>query len=511
MTAPTPYKCMNCGHTKPVPFETCGECGGGRIKRVDQARGKASASAPKSPPDKSRDLTDIKGKEPPRYKLGLPEVERVFGGGGIVRGARVLIAGPPGIGKSTLLLMLAGAVARSYPTTACSVLYATGEESADRIGSRAHRLGQSVRGCRVIATTQLDDVEEALRRWRPNLAIVDSAPTMTSEADGGGEGTVKQIKIVTRRLGDLCIGMNTTLIVVAHVTKEGIVGGPRALEHLVDFFAMFEGDRRSPIRTLTTIKNRDGAAGESAVLEMDGTGLREVPDAAKAILSERAKGMPGSVIFPAAEADRPTLIEIEAAATATNEIDEHGDPVDRPPRLGSSVSIPSGRIPRMVALLSATVPMSGMTIDVEANGPPGTAFSETPMDLAIVAAIASSALGAPLPDDMVVLGTVSVTGRVKAVHRCRARLEAAMAAGFTRAIVPADNVTRGEIPKGLLVTPVTSVGDLAMFLKGIPVSVRPIRRGPRQADKALQQGIEAIHGAPTIERPGSLQPQQDPS
>lgn len=462
--------CLDCG----APCSTgasCAVCGSGRIGeiRAPQTARKEQERAG----DPTVDVTSVAGKDTPRYRLdGMPELERGFGGGGVPKGARVLIAGPPGIGKSTLFLSISGAVARSYPSAACSVLYVTGEETVERIGGRAKRLGQSIKGIRILKTSQLADAEAAIKKWRPKMAIIDSVPTLTSEADGSGEGTVKQIKAVTKRLSEMCEKQRTTLLLITHVTKDGIPGGPRALEHLVDIFAMFEGDRRTPIRVLTFIKNRDGAAGETVVMEMTAGGLREVPDPASLSLAERSRGTPGSVIFAAAESERPVLLEVEAMVSTPDapEGDEEKT-VERAPRVNSAVGLPPGRAARLLPLLaSAGVAKSpGTVIDVEANVPAGGAFTESAVDLAVAAAIVSSSMSVVIPEDVVVMGSVSVTGRVKSVHRCQARLEAAMSAGFVRAVVPGENVRRGEVPRGMLAVPIDSLSELVSWVTSVAI------------------------------------------
>mgnify|MGYP000891341187 CR=1 FL=1 len=480
--------CLDCG-APCSPDASCAVCGGGRIGeiRAPQTKRREQDGAA----DPSVDVTTVAGKDTPRYRLdGMPELERGFGGGGVPKGARVLIAGPPGIGKSTLFLSISGAVARSYPSAVCSVLYVTGEETVERIGGRAKRLGQSIKGIRILKTSQLADAEAAIKKWRPKLAIIDSVPTLTSEADGSGEGSVKQIKTVTKRLSEMCEKQRTTLLLITHVTKDGIPGGPRALEHLVDIFAMFEGDRRTPIRVLTFIKNRDGAAGETVVMEMTAGGLREVPDPASLSLAERSRGTPGSVIFAAAESERPVLLEVEAMVSTPEPADgdeEKEKVAERAPRVNSAVGLPPGRAARLLPLLASAgvAKAPGTVIDVEANVPAGGAFTESAVDLAVAAAVVSSSMSVVIPEDVVVMGSVSVTGRVKSVHRCQARLEAAMSAGFVRAVLPGENVRRGEVPRGMVAVPIDSLSELVSWVTSI--AIVPGKRRVQQEPPAPQE------------------------
>ncbi len=434
-----------------------------------------AAKAPKAPPastvrDRSIDICQIRGNDPPRYYFDMPEVERVFGGG-LVRGARILVGGAPGIGKSTLFMMIAGAVARKNPPTKrrCSVVYVSGEEPDQRIGARARRLDQSVPGLRVLTTNKIQEVEATLAAQQPYMVIIDSVSTLSGEEDGGGEGTVKQVSAVVRRIGERCDAMGTTMLLISHVTKDGLLAGPRKLEHLVDAVAMFDGDRKTPIRVLQIIKNRDGPPGEAAVLEMTSDGLREVKDPTAQLLSERAADEPGCVVFPMAESDRPTFAILEAMVSASPEAfgsgsDEKPEVAERPPRVTSAAGLQAARIPRLLTLLADTVTLTNRTLDVEATSVVGSSVVEPAADLAVAAAIVSSALGRVFPADCAVLGTVGVTGRTKPVHRCLGRLEAAMTAGFTRALVPADNVQRGDIPKGIHAIPIAHVRELAPWL-----------------------------------------------
>jgi DNA repair protein RadA/Sms len=495
------WRCGTCGRRDPARFEICPSCGGADCRRVAAAKAaqarRPAAAVGAGDPDGSRDITSIKGKDPPRIPLrSMPNVCRVLGGSGFVIGSVILITGEPGSGKSTLLMQWIAAVARFYRNRPGVALYATGEEAAEMVGMRAQRLNDAVKGLRVLATNSTKSVKAAIARWRPKFLIMDSVQTFSEEEDGSGAGTIRQIKSVLRAMRKICADHGITLVLVCHITKGGDAGGPKELEHMVDVYMRLEGERTSPVRVLSAPKNRFGGAGDMAVLEHTSEGLREVADPADQILRQRADDEAGSVIYPSAELARPTLVEVAVMVTGGPKKNEAGDIVDSPsPHVASISGLPSDRMPRLLNLLRDGGPeLRGTKIDLELNAAPGVVLTETPLDLAVAMAIVSSATDRVVPPDTVVMGTVSVSGRLKAVPRCLARLELAQAAGFTRALVPEENFRQGEYPKlNFKAVPIHHVRDLMPWL--LTNGFRP--KHPRRELLELVGAPKAVPAGPT--------------
>lgn len=491
------WRCDVCGFKAGAAIEDCPECHGMDFTKVVPTKKPKAAAAPKVV-DPTKCITTIEGKDPPRIPLPMKEIARVLGGIGFVIGSIVLLTGEPGAGKSTLLLQLIAQVARYYKHREGVCLYATGEESDQAVGSRARRTGDSVKGLRILATNSIAKVEEAIRLWKPKFLILDSVQTFSEEEDGSGAGTIRQIKTVLARLRSICSEFGITMLMICHITKDGLPGGPKALEHMVDVFAQLTGDRLSPIRLLTAVKNRFGTAGETAVLEHTGTGLIEVPDPGAQMLRQRAIGEPGSVMFPSAELARPAMVEIEAMVNGGPGKNEAGDVVSGGKPVVASVTNLSGeRLPRLVNLLAEFLELRGTSMDIEANIPTRGSLGEPPLDLALAMAIVSSALTLAVPADTVVMGTVSVTGRVKSVPRCLARLEVCKGHGFTRALVPLENAEQKEFPKGVEVVGIQHVRDLAAWLTAY--GTKP--SNPRRPSLGLAPAPEVV--APSAPRDGS--------
>lgn len=440
------YRCVQCGHATPTKPEECAECQGIDFKAFDPNPPKPPpkpVEAPK-PNDKSRDITTIKSLETDLIVFGMPEIERVFGGG-LVKGAVAVLTGEPGIGKSTLLTMIAAKIAALHKGRPGCVVYASAEERDSRIAARARRIGLSVPGLRLLETTQWEDVEACVRLYKPVFLVGDSVSAFKT-VDGVG-GKVQRIETITNRTIELAHAFNMSAILVAHVTKEGDMSGPKTLEHMVDFYGVFAGDRTKNKRHFYAPKNRDGAVGEVATMEMTREGLVEVPSVAKRLLQARAIDTPGSVIFPTTDIGNATLMEIEAKVAGETATDGDGHPMGPLPRIASVTGISSARVPRLVTLIGEAVNLLGSTIHIEANSVGDLQIGDEAADLAVAAAIASSRINRVISPLTVVFGSVSVTGRVKPVEDIRARLEEAYRAGFRQALVPAQQVH--ELPAGI--------------------------------------------------------------
>lgn len=350
---------------------------------------------------------------------GLTELDRVLGGG-IVPGSVTLLGGEPGIGKSTLLLQLLA----WWPGTA---LYVSAEESAPQVRRRAERL-QAVRpDLWLSCTTSLPDVFDAVERIGPDLLVVDSIQTVADPALDSTPGSVAQVRGCAGRLVDLAKSKDLPVVLVGHVTKDGGLAGPRALEHIVDTVLSFEGDRHHAVRLLRATKHRFGPTGELGLLEMGSTGLIGVPDASGWFLSDRRPGVAGSAIVPTADGPRPLVVEIQALTVPA----PPGIPVRR-----HANGVDGGRLALLLAVLQrrAGLPVAAHDVHVSAVG--GVRVAEPGTDLAVCLAVASALTDRPLPDDLAVLGEVGLGGELRQVARTDRRLAEAARLGFTTVLVP---------------------------------------------------------------------------
>jgi DNA repair protein RadA/Sms len=362
----------------------------------------------------------------------------------VVRGSLVLIGGDPGIGKSTMLLQAARALAETTPP----VLYVTAEESAAQVKLRADRLGVAAPDLLLWAETDLSIVEAELERVQPRALIVDSIQTVFLPQLESAPGSVAQVRECAARLMTIAKGRGIATFLVGHVTKDGAIAGPRVLEHLVDTVLYFEGDHHQAYRVLRAVKNRFGSTNEIGVFRMADRGLVEVPNASGFFLSERPKGMSGSAIVASLEGTRPVLLELQALVVQAS----FGTP--RRTVVGADYN----RVAVLLAVLEkrADVPLGNQDVFISVAG--GGRILEPAADLGIVLAAASSFIGRALGDDLVVIGEVGLTGEVRAVNGLETRLREAAALGFRQALVPASAI--GDLPPLPLETiPVSTVAE----------------------------------------------------
>ncbi len=429
------YRCQQCGFASPKPG-TCPDCkrATGELlalveERAGPARGPRRAVAPQERPRLLREISLERGD---RLATGLSELDRVLGGG-VVRGSLVLIGGDPGIGKSTLLLQAARALARVAPP----VLYVSAEESPAQVKIRADRLGIAADGLLLWAETDLSVVQAALDDVKPRALIVDSIQTVYLPELESAPGSVAQVRECGARLMMLAKGLGIATFLVGHVTKEGTLAGPRVLEHLVDTVLYFEGESHHAYRILRAVKNRFGSTNEIGVFEMGDRGLVEVSTPSGFFLAERPEGAAGSVIVSSLEGTRPLLLELQALVARAS----FGTP--RRTVLGADYN-------RVCLLLAVLEKLAGMPLasqDVFVNVAGGGRVTEPAADLGIVLATASSYMDRPVPGDVLVLGEVGLTGEVRAVSGVELRLKEAAALGFRRAVVPRSNAdARAKLP-----------------------------------------------------------------
>jgi DNA repair protein RadA/Sms len=377
-----------------------------------------------------RPLGEVASRPLERLPVGIAEVDRVLGGG-LVPGALVLLGGEPGMGKSTLVMEVAAGVARADGIPGpLPVLYATGEESAEQLHLRAARLGllegRPGIGIQVVAETSLESVLSAAEATNPRLVIVDSVQTLTVEGLDGPAGSVGQVREAAARLAAWAHEHGTPAVLVGHVTKDGSLAGPRTLEHLVDVVLVLEGDRYGALRLLRTAKNRFGSTEETGVLEMTGTGLRDVPDPARAFLGVGQRDEPGVVVAPVLEGTRPVLVEVQALVAPAG--------IGVPRR--ALVGIPADRLALLVAVLARRCGLDVTRHDVYLSLAGGASVEEPALDLAVALALASTARDRAIDAGTVACGEVTLLGGLRPVRALERRLREAARLGFRRAIVP---------------------------------------------------------------------------
>lgn len=439
------YVCQECGRISPRQLGRCPSCNswGSMIEERIAAAPAPSKHAPRGLTGRTQPqrLSDITGEVEERLALPIGEFARVLGGG-IVPGSIVLVGGDPGIGKSTLMLQMALEMARQ----GC-VLYVSGEESERQIKMRAMRLLRPDDGGKIdlpdnlflITETNLDTILGHVNSVRPQLVIIDSIQTVYMPELESSAGTVTQVRECSSRLRERAKADDIAIFVIGHVTKEGVIAGPRVLEHIVDTVLYLEGDRFQLFRLLRSVKNRFGATSEVGVFEMRERGMVEVPNPSEAFLAERMASAPGSSIAVTMEGTRPLLVEIQGLTSHTS--------FGNPRRTPNGIDI--NRLLLIAAVLSRRVGMNLSEQDVFANVVGGLRISEPAADLAIAAAIASSMRDLPIRADAVLIGEVGLSGELRWVGQMDARLREAANLGFKSAIVPR-RVRRSEkFPEGI--------------------------------------------------------------
>ena len=380
----------------------------------------------------------VESAEAARLSSGIGEVDRVLGGG-FVPGSIALFGGDPGIGKSTLLLQVAGRLAQA----GSQVLYVTGEESVAQVRGRAERIGAVVDGLHLAATTDLETALAAIESARPALAVVDSVQTLSSGELTGPAGSVGQVREVAARLAEVAKGGGTCIALVGHVTKEGTVAGPRTLEHLVDAVIYLEGERLGSTRLLRAAKNRFGSTDEVGVMEMRGDGLAEVADASRFFLESDETPSAGTAVTIALEGTRPLAVEIQALCAPAG----YGSP------RRATTGIDTNRVLMLIAVLARHAGLNLTSHDVYVNVAGGLRIDEPAADLAVAAALASSLRERPVRPATVLAGEVALSGGLRSAVRAERRMVEASRLGFERLITgPARGALRGEPgPAGLQV------------------------------------------------------------
>lgn len=443
----------------------CKECGSESIKWVGQCpackawntmieqpvmpKGKSIASAIKGSEQNPVSLKEISLSSEDRISTRMEELDRVLGGG-IVPGSLTLVGGDPGIGKSTLLLQMCRLISKDNR----DVLYISGEESLKQIKMRAERLGEFSDSLKLLCETDLDVISTVLKNEKPLVVIIDSIQTMYSDAITGAPGSPSQVREATAVLLQLSKAMGITIFIVGHVTKDGMVAGPRLLEHMVDTVLYFEGDRYASYRILRGVKNRFGSTNEIGVFEMCSEGLREVKNPSEYMLNGRPEGASGNVASCSMEGTRPILIEIQALVTSTN--------FPNPRRQTSGADI--NRANLLIAVLEKRLGLRMGNCDAYVNVAGGLKIGEPAIDLGIALAMVSSFLNKPVDDKLMAIGEVGLSGEVRAVSMIEQRVSEAIKLGFTSIMIPKVLYDRVKSVNGCRIIPVESVKDAVNVL-----------------------------------------------
>jgi len=420
------YTCQACGGVSHKWAGQCPACGAWNtlVEEVTTSRPPGALAPARSGKARSGlafETLDLETVAPPRLVTGIAEFDRVCGGG-VVPGSAILVGGDPGVGKSTLLLQVCAAAALN----GARVAYVSGEEAVEQVRARAQRMGLGHAPVKLAAETALRDIVDALKRETFDLVVIDSIQTLWSDQLEAGPGSVTQVRAAAGELVRLAKRRGTAVVLVGHVTKDGQIAGPRVVEHMVDAVLSFEGERGYPFRILRGAKNRFGATDEIGVFEMGDGGLREVKNPSALFLNDGGQRSAGAAVFAGIEGSRPVLVEFQALVAPS----AYGTP------RRAVVGWDAGRLAMVLAVLESRCGLSLGARDVYLNVAGGLRITEPAADLAAAAALASSALDQPLPQDCVVFGEISLSGDVRAVGRTDARLKEAAKLGFGRALAP---------------------------------------------------------------------------
>lgn len=414
------------------------------VETIEERRPEGVRAVPKAA-SRVQTLATVDSSLTQRIPVPIAEFDRVLGGG-LVPGSLVLIGGDPGIGKSTLVLQIAGALAGQ----AGPVLYVSAEESVHQLKLRADRLDINGDALWVLAETNLSEVLATAEQQRPGLLIVDSIQTVFVDEITSAAGSVSQVRECTSRLMQWAKPRGIPVMIIGHVTKEGTIAGPRVLEHMVDSVLYLEGDRFHQYRILRAVKNRFGSTDEVGVFEMGHMGLQEVGNPSEAFLEERSTGATGSTVAVTVEGTRPILVEIQALTTATN--------FGMPRR--SANGLDSNRLQLLVAVLQKRVGLGLGNQDIYANVVGGLRLAEPAIDLAVAMAVASSFKDAPVDPRTVSIGEIGLSGELRSVGQLERRVTEAARLGFSRVILPSASYRRSRtLDAGVELIPVASVAN----------------------------------------------------
>lgn len=433
------FECMACGYESPKWMGKCPNCGAWnqleeKIVHKESTPGRGTlGKAPVEERSRGTKLTTIKQSDTPRTTTRSGEFDRVLGGG-IVNGSLILIGGDPGIGKSTILLQTALILAEEH-----NVLYVSGEESLEQIKMRADRITGKESDLTVFCETNLLYIHEEIKRMKPKFLIIDSIQTVYHPEVTSAPGSVAQVRESTQAIMNIAKGNNIATFIVGHVTKDGQIAGPRLLEHMVDTVLYFEGDQHHSYRMLRAVKNRFGSTNEMGIFEMKAKGLEEVLNPSEIFLEERSKNAPGSAIVATMEGTRAMLVEVQSLVTPTH--------FHNPRRMATGVD--TNRLSLLMAVLEKSEGLLMQQHDAYIKVAGGVKLDEPAVDLSVIISIASSFKNIAVRGDDCFIGEVGLTGEIRRVTKIEQRLQEAAKLGFTRAIVPASNLSGIDIPEGI--------------------------------------------------------------
>jgi DNA repair protein RadA/Sms len=444
--AKTTYVCTECGATFPKWAGQCTDCGTWNtleetVPSVAPEQGRFAGYAGETPAA-IRALADVSAEETSRISTTLNELDRVLGGG-LVLGSVTLIGGDPGIGKSTLLIQ-----AMSLLSEKMSTLYVSGEESAEQISLRAHRLGLPGDKVQLLTETCVERIIQLAQQHKPKVIVLDSIQTFYTQELNSAPGSVAQVRESAARLVRFAKQTGTSLFLVGHVTKEGALAGPRVLEHMVDTVLYFEGESGSQFRLIRAIKNRFGAVNELGVFAMTDKGLKEVSNPSAIFLSRHEQQVAGSAILVTREGTRPMLVEVQALVDQS--------PLGNPRRV--ALGLEQNRLSMLLAVLHRHGGVGMFDQDVFLNVVGGVRVTEPAADLPVLLAALSSFRDRPLPMELAAFGEVGLAGEIRPVPNGQDRLREALKHGFTRVIAPKSNVPK-KLIEGLEIIPVTRLSE----------------------------------------------------
>lgn len=439
------FVCQSCGNQSPKWLGRCPGCGAWESLVEERSTPERHTSASFSglrEAAKAVPLRDVAMSAGTRWKLGMSELDRVLGGG-LVPGAMILVSGDPGVGKSTLLTQ----VGRYIGTK--TLLYVTGEESPRQVRLRAERLGVDSDRVHLLHATQMEEIAEAVRTVAPDIIIVDSIQTLHRADVESAPGSVSQVRECASALQQIAKGQERVVFIIGHVTKQGVVAGPRVLEHLVDTVLYLEGDRFHEYRVLRAVKNRFGSTHEMGVFEMRADGLHEVGNPSALFLRERQASASGAVVACSMEGTRPILVEVQALVTPTS--------YATPQRTATGVD--GKRMQMILAVIEKRIGIRLSGMDVFVNIAGGLRLDDPSLDLAVAAAIVSSVKDHAVDEGTTIMGEVGLGGEIRSISNLEQRLKEVGKLGFQKAMVPARHVDEMLPPSALKIVPISTLAE----------------------------------------------------
>jgi len=437
------FTCQQCGCQSPKWLGKCPDCNQWNTLVEEQSQPQQGGRALPTP-GKPQKMAEITSTAEDRVSCGIAEFDRTLGGG-LVPGSLILVGGDPGIGKSTLLLQAIDKLAQKG-----TALYVTAEESTRQVKLRGERLGATAENLYLLAETSLEQIRKRITELKPDYLVIDSIQTIFTNSIESAPGSVSQVRECAGQLMLVAKGEGIPTFLVGHVTKDGSIAGPRVLEHMVDTVLYFEGDPGHPYRILRAVKNRFGSTNEIGVFEMCESGLREVANPSELFLSERPEKNAGSVVVPAMEGTRPILIELQALVSTSS--------FGTPQR--TAIGIDHKRMALLIAILDKKVELQLAGQDIFVNVAGGVRLDEPALDLATIAALASSHLNRAVEAQTVIFGEVGLTGEVRAVSQPELRIKEAARLGFNRCILPQGSLKNIKPPKGMTLVGIRHAREL---------------------------------------------------